>query len=382
MSEVTSGEQRPAVRHVQVAPEDADRRLDKYLQTLWPTLPRTRIFRLIRRGEVRVNGKRAQPEHRLLAGDDVRVPPVRLDAPELAPGMVGRGAVPVGAGLSGGAPARKRLPSAAEIARIQHAVIAEDERLIAIDKPAGVAVHGGSGVSFGVIEALRAARPNETLELVHRLDRDTSGVLLVARKASVLRMLHAQLRGDDATDGFDKRYLALVRGNWQLGQKKIDAPLRTDLRVGGERTVKVAVGGKSALSEFRPVQFFGKRATLLDVRIETGRTHQIRVHAAYAGHPVAGDDKYGDPEFNAAMRLLGLRRMFLHAASLSFVWPDRGTEYAVSAPLPPELSSVISALERSPKSSAGAAQRPRGRSSRQSTADRRVRSDRKPRPAR
>jgi 23S rRNA pseudouridine955/2504/2580 synthase len=230
------------------------------------------------------------------------------------------------------------------LAEITAAIIYEDERLIAINKPAGLAVHGGSGVGFGVIEALRAARPDEhgKLELVHRLDRDTSGVLLVARKPAVLRMLHADLRDGDS---FEKRYLALVKGSWQLGKKRIDAPLRTDLRIGGQRTVKVQPTGKAAASDFRPVQFFGRTATLMEVEILTGRTHQIRVHAAYAGHPVAGDDKYGDRDYNAEMKELGLRRMFLHAASLSFTWPDKGTPFSVNAPLPPDLAEVINALE-------------------------------------
>lgn len=391
VSDVTQSVAPQGVRHVKISADDARRRLDKFLQNLWPQLPRIRIFRLVRRGEVRVNGKRVQPEQRLAEGDDIRVPPVRLEAPPPREEPAEPAALqPAGAAATAPAPATirraaaaprsgKRGPSNADLERIQRAIISEDERLIAIDKPAGVAVHGGSGVSFGLIEALRAARPTETLELVHRLDRDTSGVLLVARKPAVLRSLHALLRGDDASDGFDKRYLALLRGSWQLGIKRIDAPLRTDLRVSGERTVKVMPGGKSALSEFRPVQFFGKRATLVEVRIETGRTHQIRVHAAYAGHPVAGDDKYGDREFNAAMKLLGLRRMFLHASSLSFVWPDRGTEYAVSAPLPEELSAVISQLERGPKTGSRTGQAPR---SSRSGAGRRARSDRATRRAR
>lgn len=402
VSDVTPSVSPAGVRHVKISADDASRRLDKFLQNLWPQLPRIRIFRLVRRGEVRVNGKRVQPEHRLVEGDDIRVPPVRLEAPPAREELAGQ-AEPavrqdtVAAETAVAAPATQRVaaapaaaakaaprngkrgPSAADIERIQRAIIAEDERLIAIDKPAGIAVHGGSGVSFGLIEALRAGRPKESLELVHRLDRDTSGVLLVARKPAVLRSLHALLRGDDESDGFEKRYLALVRGSWQLGIKRIDAPLRTDLRVSGERTVKVMPGGKSALSEFRPVQFFGKRATLMEVRIETGRTHQIRVHAAYAGHPVAGDDKYGDREFNAAMKLLGLRRMFLHASSLSFVWPDRGTQYAVSAPLPEELSAVISQLERGPKTGSRTGQAPR---SSRSGAGRRARSDRATRRAR
>jgi 23S rRNA pseudouridine955/2504/2580 synthase len=248
------------------------------------------------------------------------------------------------------AAARRKVPVSL-VENVTRAIIHEDERLLVIDKPAGIAVHGGSGVSFGIIEALRAARPDEaeSLELVHRLDRDTSGVLLVARKPAVLRMLHASLREGE---GFEKRYLALLKGSWQLGKKRIDAPLRTDLRVGGERTVKVAASGKAAASDFRVVQSFGKVATLMEVSILTGRTHQIRVHAQYAGHPVAGDSKYGDEGFNDEMRDVGLERMFLHASSISFVWPDRGTEFSVNAPLPPELARVIDALGRpSPKRS-------------------------------
>jgi 23S rRNA pseudouridine955/2504/2580 synthase len=221
-------------------------------------------------------------------------------------------------------------------------------------------------VSFGAIEGLRALRPGETLELVHRLDRDTSGVLLVARNATALRTLHALLRekGD-----FEKRYLALLKGKWELGRKRIDLPLRTDLRVGGERTVKVDASGKPSVSEFRPIQFFGKLATLMEVTIFTGRTHQIRVHAQHAGHPVAGDPKYGDEEFNAEMQGLGLRRMFLHANSVSFEWPsgrdvyvahaDRESgqdrsgagnarapsgQFSVNTPLPPELAATVDAL--------------------------------------
>jgi 23S rRNA pseudouridine955/2504/2580 synthase len=159
-------------------------------------------------------------------------------------------------------------------------------------------------------------------------------------------MLHASLRDGE---GFEKRYLALLKGSWQLGKKRIDAPLRTDLRVGGERTVKVAPAGKAAASDFRVVQSFGKIATLMEVSILTGRTHQIRVHAQYAGHPVSGDPKYGDAEFNKEMRELGLERMFLHASSLSFVWPDRGTEFSVNAPLPPELARVVDALAGRPR---------------------------------
>jgi 23S rRNA pseudouridine955/2504/2580 synthase len=220
------------------------------------------------------------------------------------------------------------------------AIVYEDPRLLVIDKPAGVAVHGGSGVSFGVIEALRAARPDETLELVHRIDRDTSGLLLISRKPAALRTLHALMREGKV----EKRYLALVKGKWELGRKRIDVPLRTDIRVGGERTVKAHESGKEAVSVFKPVQFFGKRASLVDVSLETGRTHQIRVHASHAGYPLAGDEKYGEEEFNEKMKEFGLKRMFLHAHHLSFVWPETGVEFSASAPLPADLSAVVDAL--------------------------------------
>ena len=222
------------------------------------------------------------------------------------------------------------------------AIIYEDPRLLVIDKPAGVAVHGGSGVSFGVIEALRAARPDETLELVHRIDRDTSGILLIARKPAALRTLHALMREGKV----EKRYLALVKGKWELGKKRIDVPLRTDIRVGGERTVKAHESGKEAVSVFKPVQFFGKRASLVEVSLETGRTHQIRVHAAHAGYPLAGDEKYGEEEFNEKMKESGLKRMFLHAHHVSFVWPETGVEFSVSAPLPADLAAVVDAAQR------------------------------------
>lgn len=334
------------MRHVTIDAEFAGVRLDKFLAKQFPAVPRSRLFRIVRKGEVRVNGGRAQVDQRLALGDAVRLPPVRAEAPEST--ATEGGAATAGRAAPG--PRVARVPQSLQKA-ITEAIVQEDERLIVVNKPAGIAVHGGSGVSFGVIEALRAARPDEadSLELVHRLDRDTSGVLLVARKSSVLRMLHAQLREGHE---FEKRYLALLKGSWQLGQKRIDAPLRTDLRVGGERTVRVQAGGKASVSDFRPVQFFGRRATLVEVGILTGRTHQIRVHAAYAGHPVAGDDKYGDREFNAELGGLGLKRMFLHASSVSFTWPDRGTEFSVNAPLPADLGAVIDAL---------AADVPRGR---------------------
>ena len=311
---------RPSVQLLEVDSEWAGQRLDQFLMKLLPTVPRSRIYRIVRRGEVRVNGGRAAPELRLKEKDKVRVPPIRVEAETDAPSR----------------------PSHSALDRVRSAIVSEDDRLIVLDKPAGIAVHGGSGLSYGVIEALRTLRPDESLELVHRLDRDTSGCLLIARKRSALRTLHELLR-----EGlFEKRYLTLVKGPWNLGHKRIDVPLRTDTRVGGERTVRASADGKAAVSEFRPVQFFGARATLLEVAIHTGRTHQIRVHAAYAGHPVAGDEKYGDEAFNEAMRGLGLTRMFLHAHSVSFDWPQGGT-FSASAPLPAELRNVVDRLDSS-----------------------------------
>jgi 23S rRNA pseudouridine955/2504/2580 synthase len=307
---------RTEVQHFEVGLQEAGQRLDNYVQKRLGGVPRSRVYRVIRKGEVRVNGRRAGPETRLQLNDRIRIPPVRV----LPPAQSGR-------------------PSAQLCESIGKAIIYQDEKLLVLDKPAGVAVHGGSGVSFGVIEALRALRPDESLELVHRLDRDTSGCLLIARKAATLRSLHALLR----TDGFEKRYLALVRGKWELGAKRIDVPLRTDTRVGGERTVRAGPSGKPSVSEFRPVQFFGRTGTLVEVTLRTGRTHQIRVHAQHAGHPVAGDEKYGDAAFNDELRALGLGRMFLHAHSVSFTWPQGG-EFSVNSPLPPQLAALLDEL--------------------------------------
>jgi 23S rRNA pseudouridine955/2504/2580 synthase len=307
---------RPAVRHLEVTAEQAGQRLDNFVHRELGDLPRSRIYRVIRKGEVRVNGHRAGPDTRLQAHDKIRIPPVKV-----------RPASEVG------------QPSTQLIETLRSAIVHEDDKLLVLDKPSGLAVHGGSGVSFGAIEGLRALRPGESLELVHRLDRDTSGVLLVAKNTSALRTVHALLRDGE----FEKRYLALVKDKWELGRKRIDVPLRTDLRVGGERTVKADASGKPSLSEFRPVQFFGKRASLMEVAIFTGRTHQIRVHALYAGHPVAGDEKYGDEEFNGEMKAFGLNRMFLHAHSVSFEWPSGG-QFSVNTPLPPELAATIDAL--------------------------------------
>ena len=318
---------RTAVRHETIGSEDAGSRLDRVLARLLPGVPHTRLFRLLRKGEVRINGRRASGEVRLAEGDVLRIPPVALQMPPTEGTENSRAAA--------------RLTH-----QIEHAIIHEDERLLVVNKPSGIAVHGGSGVSAGVIEALRASRPDETLELVHRLDRDTSGCLMIARRRSTLRSMHALLREHtaDGQGSFDKRYLVLVRGKWELGRKRIEVPLATHTRVGGERTVMVAANGKPAASEFSVVQFFGNLATLLEVRLLTGRTHQIRVHAAYAGHPVAGDEKYGDEPFNRQMQGFALRRLFLHAHSVGFEDPERQVDVSISAPLPGELRKVLDVL--------------------------------------
>lgn len=325
---------RAGVRYVEAGEGDAGQRLDNFLVRVLKGVPRTHVYRLLRKGEVRVNSRRASPDQRVAAGDRIRLPPVRQ--PEAA----------------GGATARP--PSESLQALLTDAIIHEDADLMVLNKPAGVAVHGGSGLSHGVIEVLRSVRPDsKELDLVHRLDRDTSGCLVVAKRRAALRDLHAQLREGRV----EKRYLALVCGRWNLGQKRIELPLATGERRGGERHVAVRSHGDLAVSTFRPVQFFGSVATLLEVEIGTGKTHQIRVHAAYAGHPVAGDDKYGDRERNAALRAYGLNRMFLHAASVGVTRPGTREPLQVSAPLGDDLRSVLDALLKAPASRRAAVRR-------------------------
>jgi 23S rRNA pseudouridine955/2504/2580 synthase len=300
-----------------VTADEAGQRIDNFLMRHFKTVPRSRVYRLLRKGEVRVNRKRVDAEYRIQEGDEVRLPPVRIDTGE-----------------------EPRQPSSSLLELIERAVIFQDKHLLVMDKPAGVAVHGGSGMSFGVIEALRASRPRETLELVHRLDRDTSGCLLVARDRATLTALHTLIRNG----GMHKTYLGLVAGSWQLGTKRIDAPLATDNRQHGERHVRVAAAGKDSVSVFKPIQFFGPLATLMEVDIPTGRTHQIRVHASFAGHPLLGDDKYGDRDRNAELKRHGLKRTFLHAQSVAFEWPGSGVPFHASAPLPSELTAVLDAI--------------------------------------
>ena len=301
-------------------PEDREgQRLDNFLLGQLKGAPRSLVYKLVRSGQVRVNGGRAKAERKLEAGDEVRIPPVRLaDEGERAP------------------------PPKGLLAALDAAIVFEDTRLLALNKPSGLASHGGSGISHGAIESLRALRPNQSLELVHRLDRDTSGLLIVAKKRSALTELQALMREEG---GIAKRYLALLVGRMPDGTMSVDAPLHIGLRQGGERHVQVNAAGKPSLSHIRVLERRGGHS-YSEVRIETGRTHQIRVHSAHIGHPVAGDDKYGDAEVNRRLReQVGLKRLFLHASSLEFALDGGRAPYLLTAPLAPELVDVLDRLK-------------------------------------
>ena len=305
------------VRLVTVAADRAGQRLDNFLLGLLKGAPRSLVYRILRTGQVRVDGKRAKPDTRLEGGEQVRVPPVRLDTPA-DPGR----------------------PPPGPLERIAASIVFEDRALLVLDKPSGIASHGGSGVSHGAIELLRALRPKDTLELVHRLDRDTSGVLVLAKKRSALTELQALIR----TGRMEKRYLALLVGALDRPAFTVDAPLQKFVLQGGERMVRVDAAGKASRSHFRLIERAGPHS-FVEVRIETGRTHQIRVHAAHAGHPVAGDDKYGERAANQALKAAGLKRLFLHAASLSFALKEGSQPYLLNAPLPADLKAVLDSLQ-------------------------------------
>jgi 23S rRNA pseudouridine955/2504/2580 synthase len=293
-------------------------RLDNFLMARLKGVPRSWVYRVLRRGEVRVNSGRSKPDRRLQRGDQVRIPPLRLASSETP-------AVPGGL-----------------VAEIEHTVVFEDAGLIVLNKPAGLAVHGGSGLAYGVIEAMRAARPQQPyLELVHRLDRDTSGCLMLASKRSALTALQELQRGGR----IEKRYLALLAGRIRKGAWRADLPLRKNTLRSGERVVRVDPEGKTAVTHFTVLQRFAQ-ATLVEAVLETGRTHQIRVHAAANGTPILGDDKYGDEAANQAFRARGLKRLFLHAASLRLAWPPGGRARRFEAPLPPALEQLLQQLER------------------------------------
>ena len=300
----------------EVDAETAGQRLDNFLLAALKGVPRDHVYRLIRSGQVRVNAGRAEARYRVRCGDRIRIPPVRTSVASAPP------------------------PEPQGLAWLEARIVYEDARLLVLDKPAGLAVHGGSRVALGAIEALRSLRPYaKGLEHAHRLDRATSGCLLVAKRRSALRSLHALLREGRV----EKRYLGLVRGAWPEGVTRIEAPLAKARRAPQAR-VAVAAAGKAASSEFRLIERAGAAASYVEIAIRTGRTHQIRVHAAHAGHPIAGDERYGDRVFNAALEEFGLRRMFLHAHAVAFEWPECGEEVAVSVPLPEELKRVLDAL--------------------------------------
>ncbi len=305
------------VELVKIDNELAGQRLDNFLIARLKGVPKSRIYKMFRKGEVRINKGRIKPHYRLVEGDLVRIPPIRIS---LSP--------------------EEKIPTYFLKERLEKRVLYEDDRLLILNKPSGLAVHGGSGLSFGVIEGLRAIRPDaHFLELVHRLDKETSGCLIIAKKRSALRELHALFREDK----IDKRYLALLVGTFSKKQLTIDAPLNKNIKVGGERVVKVSADGKPSRTEFRLKKPF-REYTLVEARLRTGRTHQIRVHAAHIGFPLAGDARYGSSEKNSECKRNGLKRLFLHAAQISFRLPSSNDEIGVEAPMDDELISFLSGL--------------------------------------
>ncbi|EAR23551.1 ribosomal large subunit pseudouridine synthase C [Nitrococcus mobilis Nb-231] len=313
------------MRHIQVASEYEGQRLDNFLLRELKGLPRTRVYRLLRQGQVRVNGGRVRPEYRLRRGDRLRLPPMRLQEREL-----------------GGA------PSARILQRIEQAILYENEQLLILDKPSGLAVHGGSGLAYGVIEAIRARRPGTLpLDLAHRLDRDTSGCLIIAKRRETLRQIHALMRSNRV----EKRYLALLRGKLASAMR-VEAPLERRPGQGLLQPVQVSIGGRQALTVFHPIERH-RGWTLVDVMLHTGRMHQIRVHAAYSGYPVAGDARYGDPQANRTLRRFGLRRLFLHASRVAFALPGQD-KLVVQAALSEELAAVLQYLRENASAEGGA----------------------------
>lgn len=308
---------RQEVRYITITDAHAGQRVDNFLMRELKGVPKSKIYRILRKGEVRVNKKRVKAVYKLEEGDLLRVPPVAVSEPG------------VPAKASGGL--RERLNAA---------ILYEDDALLVVNKPSGLAVHGGSGINLGLIEALRQIRPDARfLELVHRLDRDTSGCVMVAKKRSMLKYLHQLLREGQ----IDKRYYALADGRWPNRRKVVSAPLLKNNLQSGERMVQVSPEGKKSITEFCVVERFDK-ATLVEAKPVTGRTHQIRVHAQYAGHPLLGDEKYGPVEGNRYFKGLGLRRLFLHAISLRFKLPDAERYLELKAPLSGELQALLDVM--------------------------------------
>ena len=310
----------PAVQIVAISADEAGQRIDNFLRTQLKGVPKSMIYRILRKGEVRVNKKRIKPEYKLVVGDEIRIPPVRVAERD----------------------EQTVSPKLAKVASLADAILYEDDWILVMNKPSGTAVHGGSGLSFGVIEGLRALRPEARfLELVHRLDRDTSGVLLVAKKRSALRSLHEQLR----EKGMQKDYLALVRGSWPSHLKVVQAPLLKNILQSGERVVRVNSEGKPSETRFKVEERYA-HATLVKASPVTGRTHQIRVHTLHAGHPIAFDDRYGEQEFDRQLATTGLNRLFLHAAALTFTHPNSGEVMRMEAPLDERLKQCLKVLRQ------------------------------------
>ncbi len=314
--------QKRGVEHVRIDAAQHGRRLDNFLTSHFGQVPKSRIYRMIRRGEVRVNGGRVSPDHRLKEEDDVRLPPVSGPDPD----RVTEANIP------------RRL-----LEQLQASILHENATLLVVDKPAGVPVHSGSGQAYGIIDVVRALYPRDTaLQLVHRLDRDTSGCLLIAREHRRLRELHEQFR----TGKIRKRYTALLQGNLRQADIRVEVPLDRGGRVHGERTVRADAAGMQSRSRFRVLRQL-PGATLVSVVIATGRTHQIRVHAQYIQHPVAGDDRYGNREFNRRMRRCGLKRIFLHAANI-VIPRSPGPDLSLESPLPKDLQRALAHLSGTP----------------------------------
>lgn len=303
-----------AVTWVDIDQDMAGQRIDNFLITHLKGAPRSLVYRILRKGEVRVNKKRVKAPYRLQPGDQVRIPPVRTSEEKPQPVVSG---------------------SLAE--KLEQAVLYEDTDLLIVNKPSGIAVHGGSGINLGLIEALRQIRPDARfLELVHRLDRETSGCVMIAKKRSALRKLHDDLR----QNRINKIYQALVIGSWPKRKHQVKAPLRKNELRSGERVVRVSPEGKDSLTDFRILQSFNGY-TLVEAKPITGRTHQIRVHCQFAGHPIVGDDKYGDDEVNKTMKTVGIRRLFLHAIELRLKSPKTGEPIKVMAPLDEDLQKAL-----------------------------------------
>ena len=307
----------PRVQFVTIEPDIAGQRLDNFLIRILKGAPKSLIYRIIRKGEVRVNKGRAKPDRKLVAGDIVRVPPVSLGE-------------------------KAEVPKAGEglLAYLSHAILYECESFLVVNKPSGLAVHGGSGIHLGLIEALRQlSGPHDFRELVHRLDRDTSGCVIVAKKRAMLKYLHELLRDQHRVE---KCYLALVSGSWPKRRNVVNAPLKKNELQSGERVVRVSVDGKPSVTEFSIVNQYSD-ATLVQAKPITGRTHQIRVHAQHAGHSLIADDKYGEDSINRQFRQKGFKRLCLHAHSLAFTLPD-GERFFIEAPLPDDISQPLATL--------------------------------------